>query len=149
MQYLSTDWSTHSEALTQIRVGVFVDEQQVPIADEWDGKDEDAIHFLVQAADGTAIGCARLLVEGQLLHIGRVAVLAPWRKRGVGRKLMRSVLAYCAARYPGYHIYLHAQTSRVEFYKRLGFNIRGDEFMDAGIPHIEMWFDHQEGFKNE
>jgi len=142
MQYLLTNWATHSEALTHIRVEVFVQEQQVPLTDEWDGKDADAIHFLVQANEGTAIACARLLIEGQLLHIGRVAVLKPWRKQGVGHKLMEFVLDKCARLYPGCRIYLHAQTSRVAFYERLGFCVSGEEFMDAGIPHIEMWFGH-------
>lgn len=140
MQYLLTDWATHSEALAQIRIEVFVREQQVPVEDEWDGKDADAIHFLTQTDQGTAIACARLLVEGQLLHIGRVAVLQPWREQGVGHQLMEFVLDKCAALYPNHTIYLHAQTSRVAFYERLGFSVSGDEFMDAGIPHIEMWF---------
>ncbi len=144
MQYRLTDWETHSETLTHIRVEVFVQEQHVPVADEWDGKDADAIHFLVQTDEGSAIACARLLVEGKLLHIGRVAVLQPWRKQGVGHQLMEFLLAKCTTLYPGYRIYLHAQTSRVAFYERLGFSVSGDEFMDAGIPHIEMWFDHHQ-----
>lgn len=140
MQYTLADWGTDGEALRHIREEVFVHEQQVPLADEWDGKDASATHFLVRTADGTAVACARMLVEGELLHIGRVAVLQPWRNRGVGHQLMKFVLATCSARYPEHKIYLHAQTSRVAFYERLGFHTSGDEFMDAGIRHIEMGF---------
>ena len=140
MKYLVTDWLSHSEALTRIRTEVFLQEQQVPVADEWDGKDGAAVHFIVIADNGSAVACARLLIEQSLLHIGRVAVLKPWRQQGIGHQLMEFILRWCATQYPQNRIYLHAQTSRVAFYERLGFSSHGDVFMDAGIPHIEMWF---------
>ncbi len=135
-----TTWQTHRESLRQIRDVVFIHEQQVTIADEWDDKDETAIHFLVTTTQGDAIGCARLLVEENLLHIGRVAVLGEYREHGIGRQLMQFVLVWCAQYHPDFKIYLHAQTTRIAFYKHLGFVAQGNVFMDAGIPHIEMWY---------
>jgi len=140
----TTNWQTHRESLRRIRDVVFIQEQQVPIADEWDDKDETATHFLVANPQGEATGCARLLIEGTLLHIGRVAVLAEYRQQGVGQQLMQFVLAWCAQQQPAFKIYLHAQTSRIAFYERLGFVVHGDVFMDAGIPHIEMWYEKKE-----
>ena len=143
MKIIATDWQTHGQELRAIREQVFIQEQQVPIADEWDDKDETAIHFLVQNARGEAIACARLLLENQsLLHIGRVAVLKAHRHSGVGRQLMHELVAYCKEHHVGCPIYLHAQTQRQTFYEHLGFVARGSVFMDAGIPHIEMWCGH-------
>lgn len=134
-----TNWQTHREYLRHIRDVVFIQEQQVPFADEWDDKDETAIHFLVSNTESNAIGCARLLIEENVLHIGRVAILHEYREQGIGRHLMQFVMAWCARYHPHLKIYLHAQTTRIAFYEHLGFVPQGDVFMDAGIPHIEMW----------
>jgi predicted GNAT family N-acyltransferase len=136
-------WQTHQQPLREIRELVFIQEQQVPIADEWDDRDETATHFLATTVTGKAIACARLLVEGHanqnLYHIGRVAVLAEYRQQTIGRELMAAVIAYCKQEHPDYKIYLHAQTTRQRFYEHLGFTACGEVFIDAGIPHIEMW----------
>lgn len=142
---IMTDWQTHTKQLSAIRIEVFVEEQQVPIEEEWDGLDEAAIHFLVQDKR-EAIGCARLLIDElnhqKHFHIGRVAVLKPFRASGIGQQLMEFILNYCWNTAP-YPIYLHAQIERRAFYERLGFIAQGDEFMDAGIPHITMYWQSQ------
>lgn len=138
-----TDWQTDQNSLRNIRERVFIHEQQVPIADEWDGKDEAAVHFLALTFQDEAVACARLLVENRIrrtiLHIGRVAVLAEHRNQGIGHQLMQNLVSYCAQQYPGCQIYLNAQVSRRAFYENLDFIAKGEIFMDAGIPHIEMW----------
>jgi predicted GNAT family N-acyltransferase len=136
---ITTNWQTDRESLRHIRDQVFINEQKVPIEDEWDNKDETAIHFLASNAEGS-IGCARVIVEENLLHIGRVAILSGYRNKGIGRHLMQYVLTWCKQQNLQAGIYLHAQTSRIGFYEHLGFAAKGDIFMDAGIEHIEMWF---------
>ena len=140
---LLTHWQQHQTDLMNIRTAVFMHEQQVSAADEWDGLDEHAIHFLVLSATGTPIGCARLLAETTdnktLFHIGRVAILKTFRNRGVGHQLMQFVIAYCKKSAPLAPVYLHAQIERRHFYETLGFTAKGDIFMDAGIPHICMF----------
>lgn len=142
MRPIITDWQTHSQVLSQIRTQVFIEEQKVPVEEEWDGLDERATHFLVQN-NTQPVGCARLLIDIHQgkphFHIGRVAVLKPFRHQGTGKALMEFVLDYCNANAP-YPIYLHAQVERKVFYERLGFIISGDVFMDAGIPHITMYW---------
>ncbi|WP_062065559.1 GNAT family N-acetyltransferase [Cellvibrio sp. OA-2007] len=137
-----TNWQIHSADLINIRTEVFIQEQQVSAADEWDGLDEQALHFLALSAQGEAIGCARLLPEiaahKSLYHIGRVAILKPFRNQGIGHQLMQYVIAYCKKAAPENTIYLHAQTERRQFYETLGFAAEGDEFIDAGILHISM-----------
>jgi predicted GNAT family N-acyltransferase len=141
---LKTSWQIHRAALSSIRTQVFVDEQHVPIADEWDGLDDTATHFLVMDKNNQPLGCARLLIEeksgSMQFHIGRVAIIKPSRGQGLGIALMHFIIDYCQELAPGNRIYLHAQCERQGFYKALGFSTEGDIFMDAGIPHISMFY---------
>jgi len=127
-------WNTSEKLLGAIRTKVFVEEQGVPVNLEWDGLDEHAYHVLAFAADGTPIGTGRLLQDA---HIGRMAVLKEWRRRGVGSAMLDLLLV--AANKMGYgEVKLNAQTRVLNFYVRKGFVPQGEEFMDAGIPHIAM-----------
>ena len=126
-------WASHRERLTAIRTEVFVVEQQVPEHLELDGEDATAKHFLARAEDGEDIGCARLLPSGQ---IGRMAVLVPHRRRGVGALLLQAAVAEAKRSCP--RCFLHAQILAEAFYRRAGFIPQGERFWDAGILHIEM-----------
>lgn len=127
-------WQASQGVLKAIRTTVFVEEQGVPEDLEWDGLDEHAYHVMAFAPDGTPIGTGRLLQDG---HIGRVAVLREWRGKGVGRALLDMLLVI--ANKMGYdEVRLHAQIRVLDFYMRRGFVVEGEEFMEAGIPHIAM-----------
>ena len=127
-------WAEDFAALRAVRETVFVAEQDVPVELEWDGLDPGCRHLLAEDAHGRPIGCARLLPDG---HIGRMAVLAPWRGRGVGRALLRAMLAQAAA--SGFAmVRLNAQVQALGFYAREGFQACGDVFDDAGIAHRAM-----------
>jgi predicted GNAT family N-acyltransferase len=129
-----TRWDTDGDRLAAIRLEVFVREQQVPEDLEWDGLDPQCVHAIAEDGRGAAIGTARLLPDGSL---GRMAVLRDWRGRGVGSALLEGLLE--AARERGdAAASLHAQTHACRFYERHGFVRHGDEFMEAGIPHVEM-----------
>ena len=128
------DWRQDHDALAAVRRTVFIDEQRVPEEMEWDAHDAVSMHWLAEDAAGRAIGCARLLPDG---HIGRMAVLATWRGRGVGRALLAAVLDWARAR--GHtQVALSAQTHAMDFYRRAGFETVGDVYDEAGIPHIAM-----------
>jgi predicted GNAT family N-acyltransferase len=128
------EWHAHCAALHAIRRTVFVEEQCVPEALEWDDFDARCQHVLAYSPQRTAIGTGRLLPDG---HIGRMAVLKAWRGRGVGRAMLVFLLGL--ARQKGFDaVRLHAQTHALGFYARHGFTVVGDEFMEAGIPHRAM-----------
>ena len=128
------NWAGDREALQAIRREVFMEEQGVPAELEWDGLDATARHLLAETADGTPIGCARLLDDG---HLGRMAVLATHRGRGAGTALLATALAiYRDAGLS--EVWLDAQVHAVPFYTRAGFTAHGAAFMDAGIPHRRM-----------
>lgn len=131
---LTTDWRTHRDALSEIRRRVFIEEQQVPEALEWDDEDADAIHLLAYGLDGRAIGCARLLNDGRL---GRMAVLQDCRGCGIGTAMLEFALELfreqCFEQ-----VTLSAQTHAIGFYERAGFRVCSEIYDDAGIPHREM-----------
>lgn len=129
----SGDWETLGSTCSTIRKVVFIEEQNVPQAEEWDGRDPQCLHFLLHV-DDRAMGTARLLPDG---HIGRVAILEEARGQGLGLQLMDAVMA--EARRLGHSaVHLDAQTYAIPFYERLGFVAHGDEFLDANILHYHM-----------
>ncbi len=131
MQVVIGDWDNLRDHAQALRIEVFVVEQGVPIELEWDEGDEVAIHAVAYDAEGQPIATGRLLPDG---HIGRMAVRKSARGRGIGAAVLQALLA--DAKRLGYgRLVLHAQTHAVEFYRRHGFVVEGDEFMEAGIPH--------------
>lgn len=128
-------WEADQSELRRVREVVFIQEQAVPAELEWDEDDARSLHVLAEDAAGMAIGTGRLLPDG---HIGRLAVLAQWRRRGVASALMQTLMQ-CAQQAGHGVVRLHAQTHAVPFYRRLGFQVEGEEFMEVGIAHRHMW----------
>jgi len=131
---ISTTRFNATPGIRDVREQVFVREQSVPNELEWDGEDQNAVHIIATARNGQVIGTGRLLPDG---HIGRMAVLRDWRQQGVGSALLQALLQEAVSAGLS-RVFLHAQTSAVDFYARHGFTRRGEEFMDAGIPHYYM-----------
>lgn len=126
-------YAEQGEAIRAVRFRVFVEEQKVPAELEMDERDPVCSH-VVAWSGGTPVGTGRLLDDG---HIGRVAVLAEWRGKGVGCAIMRQLMD--AARSRGMaKVELAAQTHAVGFYERLGFQVEGQPFQEAGIEHVSM-----------
>lgn len=128
------DYPAQHAALHRVRHAVFVDEQQVPAALEIDALDPLSVHVLARDAAGTPIGAGRLTPDGR---IGRMAVLAGWRGKGVGEALLLALVHQAQVR--GWHdIRLHAQLPARPFYARQGFLPEGGVFEEAGIAHQNM-----------
>ena len=127
-------WSDAESSLRRVRHAVFVVEQHVPEALEWDEADYQSIHALAEDESGAPIGCGRLLPTG---YIGRMAVVEAWRKRGVGAALLRRLVDL--ARTDGHgEVRLHAQIDAVPFYARYGFTPVGETFVEVEIVHQTM-----------
>ena len=134
---LQTDWLSHQATLKAIREQVFIVEQHVPVALEWDTADALATHFLAFNEADVAIGCTRVLIDG---HIGRMAVVKTFRGLGVGRALLNQAVSYCKAQ--GFSVVrLSAQKHALNFYAPAGFIVCSAEYLDAGIPHYDMQLD--------
>jgi len=124
--------------MLRFRQGIFVVEQASPYPD-LDGQDERAHHLLLRV-DGELAGYARLIphpAEARVA-IGRIAVAAPLRHRGLARLLMTEALARCRRDYPDCAVTLSAQTYLAPFYETLGFQPTSAPYDDYGVPHVDM-----------
>ena len=119
-----------------IRREVFVWEQHVPEALEHDEYDATATHF-VAIIDGEVVGTLRVVDLPEYAKIGRVAVRAQFRGRGVARAMMQAAMAFARAAGQD-RLYLTAQTDKLAMYEKLGFVAFGEIFDDAGMPHRAM-----------
>ena len=127
------DFGEHEEAIRYIRHTVFTLEQGVDPAIDFDGQDNDAVQVLVYDNE-MPVGTGRMLPDG---HIGRIAVLAPSRGRGMGSRIIAALMDRAAGLQLN-RVYLGAQVSAVPFYEKLGFVADGDNYMEANILHTPM-----------
>lgn len=132
-------FADHEDGIRHVRETVFVAEQGVPLAMEWDELDDDATHAVAMTESGRVIATARLLLDagGETAHLGRMAVLADWRRRGIASRLLHLLCEYAHHR-GAVQVCLNAQLSAVPFYVQHGFVAQGPVFDDAGIPHRRM-----------
>jgi predicted GNAT family N-acyltransferase len=130
----AASWQDDIRALRRIREAVFIHEQGVPTELEWDEFDVNCIHVLALDSAANPVGTARLLLDGS---IGRMAVLREYRGKRVGAALMRWLLREAESRQMQ-HVTLNAQAHAIEFYKKFGFQVTGEAFLDAGISHVRM-----------
>jgi predicted GNAT family N-acyltransferase len=127
------EWAEYRDQLLAIRFEVFVHEQHVPRDEEADDKDHLCCHAVARV-DGEPVGTGRLLPTGK---IGRMAVRAPYRNRGIGGRLLTELMN--EARRQGFEeVHLDSQVSAIPFYERHGFVASGPVFKDAGIDHRRM-----------
>jgi predicted GNAT family N-acyltransferase len=127
-------WERAREEASRIRFEVFVREQRVPREIELDAHDAVSLHALAFDSKAGAVGTGRLLPDG---HIGRMAVLPPWRGRGVGSALLERLVELARTR-GDQAVVLSAQVHAQAFYHAHGFRPEGAVYEEAGIPHLTM-----------
>jgi ElaA protein len=122
-----------------LRAKVFILEQG-PYLDP-DGADRHGWHLLGRDESGALLAYLRLLDPGVKFDepsIGRVVVDASLRGRGIGHDLVREGIARCAALWPQQAIRISAQAHLQRFYRHHGFKTVSDQYLDDGIPHVDM-----------
>lgn len=129
-----TGWCEARRWVMPLRQQVFVVEQGVPPELELDAFDPVSRHAIGRLSDGEVVGTGRLLPDG---HVGRLAVAALWRGRGVGSQVLQALMAEARARGLS-EIALNAQAQAVPFYLLHGFIEEGAPFLEAGLPHQGM-----------
>jgi YbgC/YbaW family acyl-CoA thioester hydrolase len=132
------DWATLGADAQRIRTEVFVQEQGIALDLERDAADAQALHAVAYNRLGQAVATGRLLpAQDGTAQVGRLAVHRVLRGGGVGQQLLQALTQ--AARTRGdRQLALHAQRSAEGFYRRLGWQPRGEPFMEAGVSHVEM-----------
>jgi len=129
-------WIDEYDSLTMIREKVFIEEQKVTSQLEWDGMDENAMHFLV-FKDEEAIGCARAVVIKNYMQLGRMAVLKEYRGQGIGSALLEKAIVTAKLNQIS-SIHISAQCYAIDFYLKFGFKVMSDIYLDAEILHRDM-----------
>ena len=129
----------HLYDILAIRQEVFIVEQNCPYNDA-DYTDQDAIH--VYAYDkGRIIACARLLKPGVSFSeasIGRIITDKKYRGKGLGHKLVEKCIEESKKAYGDFGIRISGQVYAMDFYKKLGFKPEGEEYLEDGIPHMDL-----------
>ena len=126
--------------LMAIRQLVFAVEQSCIYLDA-DGKDLNAYHVMGFQPDGKLIACARLLHDPKwpgLASFGRIITHPDVRGAGTGKQLLSFVMKQMEQHFPGEAIRIGAQTYLIDYYKSAGFLPVGPEYLEDGIPHIDM-----------
>lgn len=128
------------EQAKAIRTRVFIEEQECPPEEEWDGWDATSRHVL-GLLDETPIATARWRTvpyqQELVAKMERFAVLPDYRGEGYGRALVRYVME--DAEQAGFStLVLHAQAHLEDFYASFGFETVGEPFDEAGIRHVKM-----------
>lgn len=121
-----------------IRREVFILEQNVPISEEYDEYEVNSRHFLAFLNDVPS-GTARMRSTPKGIKLERFSVLGEYRGKKIGTELVKNLLTKCKNEIDS-QVYLYAQIAAQKFYERLGFEARGEIFLNADIKHIEMHY---------
>ena len=124
--------------IIQLRLAVFVVEQDC-VYQDLDGKDRTALHIIGRNEEDAIVATARILHENsKKVIIGRVVVEKKFRKYGLGKELMKQSISEIIRLYENIQINIAAQKYLLNFYSSLGFVSSGKEYLEDGIPHVEM-----------
>lgn len=128
--------------LIELRINIFVVEQDCPYS-ELDGRDKKAYHLIGRNGQGKVVATARILPAGIAyddVAIGRVVVDESARGNGTGHRLLEECLDFIAAEFNNPPITLSAQKHLENYYQSHKFLSTGKEYLEDGIPHVEMRF---------
>jgi predicted GNAT family N-acyltransferase len=139
--YVPVRWASGAadlEGALALREEVFCREQGVSREEELDGRDRDALHLVaLEPGSHEVIGTLRMLIDGELATIGRVAVARGWRRNGLAARML--ALALARAREAGLRrARLAAQLEALALYENAGFRVESEPFQEAGIAHVWM-----------
>jgi predicted GNAT family N-acyltransferase len=123
----------------RVREIVYIREQQIDRADEFDEFEPESRHF-VALINEKPVGAARWRFTSEGVKLERFAVLPDFRKRGIASALVSAVIEDIRkhARFNGQKLYLNAQLTAMPLYDKFGFKPVGDQFLECDIPHQRM-----------
>lgn len=139
MEYKLISSNEDLETAFSIRKEVFVEEQSVPLSDEFDKYDQldsSCKHILVFYNE-QPVGTGRLRVVGEYGKLERICVLQPFRHFGLGKNIVQALEQIAIAKDVA-KVKLHGQKQAEGFYHKLGYQTSSNIFMEDGIPHILM-----------
>ncbi|MFC3884449.1 GNAT family N-acetyltransferase [Bacillus songklensis] len=119
-----------------VRKQVFVEEQQVPLEEEIDQFEDEAVHVVLYD-EQQPVGAGRFRVVDGYGKVERICVMPSHRKSGAGKIIMMEMENLAHGK-DLHKLKLNAQTHAEGFYEKLGYKTVSGEFLDAGIPHVTM-----------
>ena len=125
-----------------LRIKIFIIEQDCPYQ-ELDGKDKIAFHLFYKNETSDIIATTRILPGGSAyeeVSIGRVVVDDSYRGTGLGHQLMADSMKFVKEKFGQVPVRLSAQKHLEKYYGNHGFHSTGKEYLEDGIPHVEMLF---------
>ena len=121
----------------EIRRNVFMKEQNVTEEEEFDDFDKDAIHLLGYV-NKEPVATLRIVEHQNSIQIGRVSVLLSFRGLGIGKAIMNEALSIIDKKDNVKEVFLESQLEKIRFYEKFGFEVVGENFIDARMPHRKM-----------
>lgn len=139
MEIVKAEDPYHFALCIYLRTVIFIIGQKVAWEDEIiEGEDSQAVSF-VGFVENEPVATARYrVVGGETGKIERVGVLPEHQGKGYGRAMISHLISELKNNYNLKSLKLGAQDHAIPFYKKLGFEVEGDGFMEAGIPHHMM-----------
>ena len=138
MQIVCITGNVNIEDALRIRRQVFIEEQNVSEQEEFDDLDDQSTHIMLYK-DNLCVATGRMYCEKEsVMHIGRIAVSKEFRSFGYGKTLMLELLNRAFQVEGINEIVISAQCRVIGFYEKLGFIKRGNTYIDANIPHVEL-----------
>lgn len=125
--------------ILQIRQEVFVVEQECYYLDA-DGYDQEALHIWAEI-EGKIVAYCRVfppLIKYSEASIGRVLTAQDFRRRNLGKALLKIALQVIKLRFNSEACTISAQDYLIKFYEEFGFVDTGKKYLEDDIPHTEM-----------
>ena len=132
----------HFHDIIALRIKIFVIEQDCPYQD-LDGKDKLAHHLFYTNNEDEVIAATRILPQNisyAEVSIGRVVVDESYRGTGLGHLIMEESMNFVQDEFGQVDIRLSAQKHLENYYGKHGFKSTGKEYLEDGIPHVEMLY---------
>ena len=121
--------------ILKVRVKIFVVEQKCAYQ-EIDDIDYKSLHVFYKCNDNVTAYLRIFEKEKGIIQIGRV--LTAEHGKGLGGKILKEAVSLIKEQMKPKKIYLEAQCYAVGFYEKEGFKVCSKEFLEDGIPHVEM-----------
>ena len=137
-KYFNELTTTELYEILKARAEIFVVEQNC-VYQDLDDKDYESLHVFYEE-DGKTVAYLRAFYRnGSVVQIGRVLTLH--HGTGLGGKLLKEGIAQIKEKMNPSQLYIEAQCYAVGYYEREGFRVCSDEFLEDGIPHVQMTLD--------
>ena len=123
------------------RAEIFVVEQNC-VYQDIDDIDLRSLHVFYQDETGRVVAYLRLFQKTNstdTVQMGRVLTLE--HGVGLGGKILHEGISVAVAKMSANKIFIEAQTYAIKFYEREGFKVCSEEFLEDGIPHVQMIWD--------